>query len=140
MRGTALEAEGTACAKALSRRPGCPSVLEGRGGRVEWTAVPARGQELVQGPFRRTFSNTAVGVANVAASGLANAPLRPCFIVRVWACVFFLRRNIWEARRAWTFGETPEVTARPAWVPPLTPTGLGTGLPGRAGPPPRQAR
>lgn len=132
MRGTVLEAEGTACEKALSRRPSCPSVLEGRGGMVGGTAVPARGQEWVQGPFRRIFSNTAVGVANV--------PLKPCFIVWVWACVFFLKRNIWEARRAWTFGETPEVTARPARVPPLTPTGLGTGLPGRAGPPPRQAR
>ena len=133
MRGKVLEVEGAAHAKALSRRPWLPlcpprDVL----GWWGWTAVPARGQECVQGPFKRTFSNTAVGIPHVATSSLANVPLKPCFTDWVWACVFFLRRNSWEARRPWTFGETPEATgpASPGFPHPRLPWAWAQGYPG----------
>ena len=136
------------CTGSEQKAPAAPLSSEGRGGMMGWTAVPVRGHECVQGPFKQTFSSIAVGVAHVAASGLANVPLKPCFIVWVWACVFFLRRNSWEARRPWTFGEIPEATGLASAGSPTDSRGPGhratreswpAAPPGRVTDPPTQA-
>lgn len=97
-KGMVWEAEGTACAKALSRRPQLP-LCPPRDLVGLWEDSPGPAtQQLqlegwVQGPVRWTFSSTAVGSAHVSASGLANVPLKPHSVVLVWVWVFLFKEK-----------------------------------------------
>lgn len=84
MRGTVLEAEGTACAKTLSRRPQLPLCSQrGLTGCQEdstWPFTQHTQAREGQSSFKLTCSSAAVCVVHISDSGLANVLLKSCFV------------------------------------------------------------
>lgn len=99
MREQCWEVEGTACAKALSRRPQLPLCsLRGLTGLwgTGWTVLGPSHSDFSQkgqSASQLTLAGTAVHVAHVSDSSLASMPLKSHFVFLVFICVFLFKEK-----------------------------------------------